>query len=343
MAGALAVGAAGAAATGFGLPNGESGGQAHSDLPPQTGQVTRQTLADTQSEDGELGYGSATTVAGRLAGTVTGLPAAGSTLKQGQVLYRIDNTPVVLLYGKLPAYRVLSPGTKGVDVKQFEQSLHALGYRGFTVDETYSATTATAVKKWQGDLGLPKTGTVELGRVIYAAGAVRVDTLKVAVGDAAQPGQALLTHTGTSRVISIELNVSDQRLAVKEAAVSVKLPDGKTIPGKITKTATVIKPAEGQNPAATKIQVTVTVDDEKAVAGLDQASMVVGFTASERKDVLTVPVAALLALAEGGYGVQVVDGTTTRIAAVQTGLFANGRVEVSGDGLTEGMTVGMPA
>jgi peptidoglycan hydrolase-like protein with peptidoglycan-binding domain len=343
VAAVLFVGAAAAAATGFGLPNGDSGGQAHSDLPPETGQVTRQTLADTQSEDGELGYGSATTVAGRLAGTVTGLPASGSTLKRGQVLYRVDNAPVVLLCGELPAYRALSPGTKGVDVLQFEQNLHALGYRGFTVDQTYSGTTATAVKKWQSDLGLPKTGTVELGRVSYAPGAVRVDTLKAAVGDAAQPGQALLTYTGTSRVITVELGVSDHRLAVKAAPVSVKLPGGKTISGKITKTATVIKPAEGQNPAATKIQVTVTVDDESALAGLDQATMGVGFTASQRENVLTVPVAALLALAEGGYGLQVVDGSTTRMVAVQTGLFASGRVEVSADGLTEGMTVGMPS
>jgi hypothetical protein len=59
--------------------------------------------------------------------------------------------------------------------------------------------------------------------------------------------------------------------------------------------------------------------------------------------VLTVPVAALLALAEGGYGVQVVGGGTTRIVAVQTGLFAGGRVEVTGDGLAEGQTVGVPS
>jgi membrane fusion protein, multidrug efflux system len=62
-----------------------------------------------------------------------------------------------------------------------------------------------------------------------------------------------------------------------------------------------------------------------------------------RTHVLTVPVAALLALAEGGYGVQVVEGATTRIVAVETGLFAGGRVEVSGAGISEGMTVGMPS
>ena len=79
------------------------------------------------------------------------------------------------------------------------------------------------------------------------------------------------------------------------------------------------------------------------LAGLDQATVQVDFTASKRENVLTVPVAALLALSEGGYGVQVVEGGKTRIIAVETGLFADGRVEVSGDGLREGMTVGMPS
>jgi hypothetical protein len=54
-------------------------------------------------------------------------------------------------------------------------------------------------------------------------------------------------------------------------------------------------------------------------------------------------VAALLALAEGGYGVEVVDGASTRIVAVETGLFAGGQVEVSGGGLAEGTVVGVPS
>ncbi len=44
-----------------------------------------------------------------------------------------------------------------------------------------------------------------------------------------------------------------------------------------------------------------------------------------------------------GFGVEVVEGDATRHVPVTTGLFAGGRVEISGDGLTEGMTVGMPA
>jgi membrane fusion protein, multidrug efflux system len=340
----LALGGGAAAAAGVGLSGGASSGQAHSSLPPATAKVTRQTLVDTQGESGDLGYGEQASLAGRLTGTVTALPAQGAVVKRGEALYRVDNTPVVLLYGSLPAYRALSSGIEGADVKQFEQNLYELGYRGFTVDEKYSDTTATAVKKWQKALGLPQTGTVDLGRVVYAAGPVRVDTLKAAVGDAlGGPDTALLTFTATARVVTVELAVSDARLAHVGDAVGLKLPNGKTTAGKITKMRTVIKPAEGNNPASTKLEVLVSVDDESTLAGLDQATVDVAFTASKRDNVLTVPVAALLALAEGGYGVQVVDGGATRIVAVQTGLFAGGRVEVSGNGLSEGQTVGMPA
>jgi membrane fusion protein, multidrug efflux system len=337
----LAIGAGVAAATGLRLPHGEAASPPHSNLPPATGTVTRQTLVDRQTETGALGYGDAVAVTGRVPGTVTWLPAVDTVIKRGGALYKVDNAPVVLLYGSLPAYRALALNTKGADVQQFEQNLWALGYRGFTVDETYSRSTVDAVKKWQKALGLTQTGTVELGRLVYAPGRVRVDEQKAAIGDPASG--AVLTYTGTARVVTVELDVSEARLAARGVAVSVKLPDGKTVPGKIIRTKTVIKPAQGNDPATTKVDVYVSVDEQRSLNGLDQATVDVGFTASQRENVLTVPVAALLALAEGGYGVQVVEGGSTRIVAVQTGLFADGRVEVSGDGLSAGTTVGVPS
>jgi hypothetical protein len=55
-----------------------------------------------------------------------------------------------------------------------------------------------------------------------------------------------------------------------------------------------------------------------------------------------VPVSALLALAEGGYGLEVVrDDGTTKIVRVDTGLFADGKVEVRGAGIGEGTVVGV--
>jgi peptidoglycan hydrolase-like protein with peptidoglycan-binding domain len=344
LAGTAVVGAGAvtAAALGLGLPGAEgTGGQQRGTLPPATATVTRQTLVDTQIQSGELGYGDTTAVTSRLSGTVTALPAVGAILKRGSVLCRVDDAPVVLLYGPLPAYRRLAPGVEGADVKQFERNLRALGYRGFTVDDTYSSATAEAVEEWQDDLGLAETGTVELGRIGYAPGPVRVDARTAAVGDAAQPGKTLVSLTGTARLVTVELEMSDQRLARKDAKASVELPDGTTIPGTITEIESVVEPGEGQQEDTTALQATIAVD--KVPATLGQASVQVELIASQRPDVLTVPVAALLALAEGGYGVQVVEGAATRIVAVETGLFADGRVEVSGAGLAENLTVGVPS
>jgi peptidoglycan hydrolase-like protein with peptidoglycan-binding domain len=335
----LAFGGAGVAATGIGLR--DHGRPTDRHLPPATAKVTRQTLVDTQTETGTLAYGGTRTVSAKLAGTLTALAATGSTVRRGDALYRVDDTPVVLLYGSLPAYRVLAPKTKGNDVKQFERNLWALGYRGFTVDKEFTADTATAVRKWQGDLGLKKTGTVEPGRVVYAPGPLRVSSRKAAGGDDVRPGWPVLACTTRARVVTVELDLTDQQLARKGAKVSVKLPDGRSVTGRITGTQTVIDSSESKDNPETKVKVTIAIPE--AVSGLDEASVDVGFTASRRPNVLTVPVGALLALSEGGYGVQAVDGSATRIVAVETGLFADGQVEVSGAGLTEGMTVGVPS
>ncbi|MEU4336540.1 peptidoglycan-binding protein [Micromonospora lupini] len=332
------------AAVGFG---GAAGDATQASGPAATAPIIRQTLADAQTADGELGYGTTRTATAKLSGTITGLPATGSTVRRGKALYLVDNEKVVLLYGGLPAYRTLAPGIDGPDVTQFERNLKALGYTGFTVDDEYTADTADAVRDWQEDLGLPETGRIEQGRVVYADGEVRVESHQADVGAAAQPGQAVLTYTGTSRLVTVDLDMDDQRLAKRNAKVTVKLPDGRAVAGTISTAETVIQAgasgANGQSgEAETKIEVTVAVTDPKALAGFDQASATVTFTASERRDVLTVPVAALLALAEGGYGVEVVDGDGSRIVAVTTGLFADGRVEVSGSEIAEGMTVAMP-
>jgi multidrug efflux system membrane fusion protein len=344
-----ALGVVAAVAVGGGVvavvaqPDAEGGSTPRSAMPPATAAVTRETLVDRKDQDGKLGYGDTTTISSRLSGTLTAVAAVGQTVKRGAALSRVDNTPVVLLYGRLPAYRTLSSGMTGADVKQFETNLWALGYRGFTVDKTYSSATATAVKEWQEDLGLDETGTVDPARVVYASDAIRVEERKAAPGDAVGPGAQLLTVTGTARVAVVDLDVSDQRLAKVGATVQVTLPDGTVKPGRITAAETVIQEGQGQQPDTTQVEVTIGFPAGKAPQGLDQASVTVAFTAAERKNVLTVPVSALLALAEGGYGVQVVDGATTRIVAVQTGLFADGRVEITGDGLTVGTTVGTPA
>ncbi|GAB4056533.1 peptidoglycan-binding domain-containing protein [Catellatospora paridis] len=339
--GALAAGgAAAAAAVGFG--GGDGATPAGNNLPPATAPVTRQTLQDAQTLDGELGFGPTYSAVNRLNGTVTWLPESGAVVSRGKPLYKIDNTPAVLMYGNVPAYRELKSGDEGADVKQLEQNLKALGYSGFTVDDEFTASTAAAVKKWQDKLGIEETGRVEFGRVVFALGQVRVESLEATVSAPAQPGSAVLKYTGTVRVVVVQLDVADQRLAEVGAAVRVELPGGGTADGKVAKAYTVIEAGGQGEEATTKIEAVVSLADQQAVAGFNQAAVDVTFTAAERPDVLTVPVSALVALREGGYGVEVVEGGASRYLAVETGLFSGGRVEVSGAGLAEGMTVGIP-
>ncbi|RVX44056.1 multidrug efflux pump subunit AcrA (membrane-fusion protein) [Nonomuraea polychroma] len=327
-----------------GLLKGASGPtQSANVLPPATATVAKQTLNDTMDADGELGYGPVTTAVTRKPGTITWLPESGRQVTRGKSLYRLDNDPVTLMYGDTPAYRDLKIGVEGNDVENLERNLSKLGYDGFTVDDEYTYDTAEAVMEWQEDRGLDETGVVELGRVVFAPGKVRVESIESEEGQPAQPGQKVLTYTGTSKVVTVELEAEDQRMAKKGAKVEVTLPDGKSVKGKVTEVATVIVPGESQNAdPETRVEALVSIGNAKAANGLDKASVDVTFTASQRKNVLTVPVAALVALQEGGFGLEIIEGGTSRYIAVETGLFAGGRVEVEGDGLTEGMTVGMP-
>ncbi|GII59311.1 peptidoglycan-binding protein [Planotetraspora thailandica] len=338
---ALAAGAATVAAVGFGGDGTDMPTVA--DLPPATAQVTRQTMLDTDEVSGDLGYGVTTTLAGRIAGVVTKMPQAGDLIRRGRPIYRVDNRPVVLMYGAVAAYRTLGSGVVGTDVRQLEANLKALGYGGFTVDKTYTWSTATAVKQWQKDLGLPQTGQVEQGRVLFAPGVIRIDTVTAGVNQSTGGGAEVLQYTGISREVTARLEVSKQRLARKGVKVQVQMPDGTKVAGRVERVYSVVEqPVDAGSDPETWIETVVSLTDPRAAAGIEAAVVNVVFTASERKDVLTVPVAALVALAEGGYGLEVVEGSTTHYIKVQTGLFANGRVEVTGGGLTEGMTVGMP-
>ncbi|MFI6283772.1 peptidoglycan-binding protein [Streptomyces sp. NPDC051018] len=347
---ALAVLAAGGAVTvatlGLGGDGGSSEGGSASELPPNTARVTKQTLEDTHDADGQLGYGPSTEATGRLTGTLTGLPESGDRIGRGKPLYEVDNKPVTLMYGSLPAYRELKQGVEGPDVKQLERNLSALGYSGFTVDEEFTETTASAVKEWQEDLGLDETGAVELGRVVFESGEVRIDALDADVGGALTMGGKVLTYTGTAKAVTLELEVADRQLAKEGATVGVTLPDDTVISGRVDDVSTIYQAASGQEEeASTVIEVVVGLKDKKAQKAAESyalASVTVNFTAETRKDVLTVPVSALLALAEGGFGLEVVSGGRTSYVPVTTGLFADGRVEVSGAGITEGTTVGIP-
>ncbi|MEV4642327.1 peptidoglycan-binding protein [Actinoplanes sp. NPDC049548] len=322
--------------------------------PPATTTITRQTLVDVVTANGKLANGPEQPLESRLQGTVTALPAVGATIARGQSLFRIDERPVVLFYGGVPAYRRLTAGrvavaadprtgraaqpaiaaSAGKDVEQFERNLRALGYGGFTVDEQYSAQTADAVRRWQRDLGLPRTGVVELGRVFYAPGRIRVGSVKAILG--AVPQGPVLTYTSTKQRVTATLGPQDRAVARTGGKVTVVLPSGRRIPGTVESVRSRADDQEGGGEPGLEVVVAPT-----GVGGRDEGPVRVEFPGESRKNVLAVPVGALLALAEGGYGLEVLGDGPAHIVTVRSGLFAAGRVEVSGPGIRAGLTVGM--
>jgi peptidoglycan hydrolase-like protein with peptidoglycan-binding domain len=327
-------------------------------LPPATATVIRTTLVDTTTVAGTLGYGDPVPISATGGGTLTWIAPAGSIVKRGEPLFKVDERPVVALYGSVPLYRMLRAGVSGgKDVWQLERNLAAMGYAGLTVDDAYTAATAAAVRAWQADLGLPATGAVEPGQAVFTPGSVRIAEHAARVGDvlgggASERGASVLSYTGTARLVTVELKVADQALAAAGRKVTVKIPGRGAVEGEISQVGTVVTapepgsatPAASASPAASdaRIEVMIAIANQDALGSLDAAPVDVDFVSDERKDVLAVPVSALLALAKGGYGVEVVDGATTRIVAVNTGMFAAGQVEISGEGIAEGVTVGVP-
>jgi len=311
---------------------------------PATAEIDRRDLVDTKTVDGALTYADERRVTTYASGTVTWVPEEGATVRRGRPLLRVDRDPVVLMYGELPLYRTLYWGVSdGPDVEQLERNLKKLGYGDdLTVDDHFSHATHQAVLEWQDDQGLPETGRVDAAQVVFLPGAARVTEAKVAVGDRIAPGRPALTVTGTERVVQVALDTDDQHLVKKGDKVTVELPGGERTPGTISSVGTVAKTSGREDDGDTTIDVEITLR-KRPKTRLDRAPVEVELVSERVRDVLTVPVEALLALREGGFGVEVVEGSATRIVPVEIGAFGSGRVEIKGTGLAEGMKVGVPA
>jgi hypothetical protein len=345
-----------------------------------TAKVQRRTLVRSQSVDGTLDFGEEHPVTAGRAGTVTSVAAEGTVVDRGQALFAVDRRPTELLLGSLPFYRDLAAGVDdGPDVQQLEQNLSALSFTDggtLTVDDHFDAHTTAAVEDWQTKLGVDDTGKVAQGDVVFRPAAVRVSSISADVGAPVQATSTVVAVTARTQVVRLGLDAGQADLAKVGVPVRVALPDGSSVTGKVTAVADASSASgsgsgsgstsgsggSSQSSEATSgggggsgggsggsnsgssstavVNVTVSLDNPKAVASYTTASVDVDFTTERKPDVLAVPVTALLALAGGGYAVEVPQaGGTTRLVSVQAGMYADGYVEVSGAGLTAGTAV----
>ncbi|MEU6013676.1 peptidoglycan-binding domain-containing protein [Streptomyces sp. NPDC047515] len=317
------------------------------DLPPATATVVRTDLVQSKTVDGRLDFAQRRPVKSAVQGTVTVAASEGRTVTRGQALYELNDKPVTLLYGPVPMFREMKVGDRGSDVLQLERNLRDVGYGSkLYVDIRYDKDTEAAVKLWQKSLNRETTGRVGRGDVVFQPGQVKVVAADAALADQVGPDTPVLTIASTKPVVRAELDQTDGALVARNTKVEVTLPSGRTAAGRVAGTVRPEETASGGGAGAQDgITVEVVLDGGAgAASGEDaKASASVKFVSEAHRGVLAVPVEAVVALRgeNGGYGLQVVQGTTSRMVRVETGMTADGRIEVSGPDLREGMKVGV--
>jgi peptidoglycan hydrolase-like protein with peptidoglycan-binding domain len=303
--------------------------------------IEKGDLSGSVSASGSLTYADPHDIGSGVSGVLTSAPQPGATVGLGQALFAVDNIPVFLFHGSLPQWRPFQSGMDdGPDVQQLEENLKALGYFDGQPDTEFTWSTKAAILAWQKATGQEQTGSIELGRIVFDRGDVRVQEVKAQVGGSVGGGAPVLSVTRLTKQVTVKLPLADQKLATVGGKVTIVLPDGTRTAGAIQSVGT---PTQEGDQGGVIIPVVVSLDDPGAAGSLQQANVTVEFPSEKRENVLSVPVGALIALDGNRFGVEVIrkDGRVERIP-VTTGLFAAGRVEISGSGIQAGEKVVVP-
>jgi hypothetical protein len=312
--------------------------------------------------DGTLTYrarsdGSPYAVVNQARGTYTELPDVGDKVACGGVLYRVDDHPVLLLCGAIPAYRDLHVGDVGNDVRQLNLNLHALGddaVAGIDPDDDhFTAKTEKALEVLQHAKSFHVTGTLAIGDAVFLPGPVRVTKVTGEPGGSAQPGAPVLDATSDTLEVQVALDASQQGEVQQGDRAQITLPGNRSVTGRVDRLGRVAQVPAGPNgnagqdtdPGDATIRAFISLGDPGKAHGLDSAPVQVEITTKGVESVLSVPVTAIVGRSGGGFAVEVVrDGGRRELVAVELGLFDTtvGRVQVEGD-LREGARVVVPS
>jgi hypothetical protein len=341
-AGALVLVAAAAVGALVATSGSGHAGTTAQDSPVNTGTVERGSLSDAVSEYGTLTYrarsdGAPYTVFNQAHGTYTQLPDAGVEIGCGEVLYRVDDKPVVLLCGSTPAYRSLSQGDGGLDVAELNANLVRLGYATRAQldpsSHIFGLATVAALEKLQSKLGEDRTGSLDLGRAVFLPESVRIGDVSGEAGGAALPGAPVMHATSDTLEVQVSLDPSQQGDVKTGDRAQITLPDNTSVAGRVDRVGRVAQVSAGQTGSAT-IPAYIGIDDPEAARRLDQAPVQVAITTTGVVNALSVPVTAVVGRSGGGVAVEVVRADGRRdLVPVRLGLFdsAGGRVQVEGD------------
>jgi hypothetical protein len=304
--------------------------------PANTAQVQQGKLAAVVSQSGTLTYrarldGSPFSAINHARGTYTELPEVGDKVSCGGVLYRVDDKPVLLLCGTVPAYRTLHAGDAGQDVRQLNRNLHVRG-----VGDAFTTKTERALRELQRRKGVPVNGSLALGDAVFLPEAVRIAKVTGQLGGSARPGAQVLKATSGTLHVQVSLDPSEQGQVERGDRAQITLPGNATVTGKVVGFGRTAQAPAGQDSSAADATIpsSISLDEPGKARRLDKAPVQVDITTTGVDDALSVPVTALVGKSGGGFGVEVVRaGGRRELVAVTLGLFdaTDGRVQVEGD------------
>jgi hypothetical protein len=319
--------------------------------------VEKGKLSDMVSQYGTLTYraqsdGSPYTVFSQTRGTYTELPNSGERVACGDVLYRVNDNPVLLLCGSTPAYRSLSKGDSGPDVTELNANLGHLEYatraRLGPSSDYFNSATASALAKLQSKRGERQTGSLELGQAVFLPASVRIANVTGQLGASARPGATVLHATSDTLEVQVALDPSQQGEVKTGDRAQITLPGNESVTGKVDRLGRVAQVPAGQNNNAgyATIPAYISLDHPEEVHELDEAPVQVNITTKGVESALSVPVTAIVGKSGGGFAVEVARADGRReLVAVKLGLFdtAGGRVQVVQGDLRQGDHVVVPS
>ena len=270
----------------------------------------------------------------------------------------------LLMFGDLSVWRDMKEGIgPGEDINQLKLNLIALGYgttETLEVDSTFDPNTTTAIMKLQSDLNLISSGEVIFGEIIFASGTSMVNSSSTLQnrGEKINTGVELFSLTPIEKIstqigsdgainiaskslqkVEIQVSVADQNLVVKGSEVEIELPDESTIVGLVDEVGSFAVVPQDGDPF---LEISIAVEGSTEYFKWTGAVVTVNATKELAKGVLASPVNGLLALLSGGYALEIITKTGTTLVPVETGIYADGWVEIHGSGLQPGTEIIVP-
>lgn len=318
--------------------------QDSTDAETELATVVRGDLIEEAEANGTVGFGESSTLPIDADAMVTQSRESGEIVRSGEVLLWVAERPVHVVEGSKPLYRELrrvsagerdAAGDKiglqtGADVEQLQRFLIDAGFddKGqLELDGSFGLSTERAVKAWQRSVGLVATGKIDRTQMVFANGPVRVES-------APRVGENFDSVSVTSGSRRVSLTATSRQKPFFEIGSPVTIEAANSsVTGTVTKQKRVVA-----DDGSTQYEIEVEVDNGQDLG--DAEAVNVTATRTKASDVLTVPVRALIALAEGGWAVQVQTSSGVVLTGVELGDVVNGQAEIRG--VDEGASVVVP-